>query len=227
MNTISSNVLDAVNAATAASGTASGSSASGTSVQAIQDRFLTLLVTQLKNQDPLNPMDNAQMTTQLAQISTVTGISDLNKSVQNLLSSNMDTQTLQAAALMNRNVLASGTGMNLSQGVAKGGLEMSGNADSVLVAIKDAAGSTVTTMNLGALQSGIQTFSWDGTMDNGAKAPDGKYSISVLATQAGASVAATTLSVGTVSSVARAASGVSINLGNLGSVALADIKQIL
>lgn len=224
MSTISSNVLDAVNGAT--SGTA-GSSASGTSVQAIQDRFLTLLVTQLKNQDPLNPMDNAQMTTQLAQISTVTGISDLNKSVQNLLSSNMDSQTLQAAALMNRNVLAAGTGMNLSQGAAKGGLEMSANADSVLLAIKDAAGSTVRTMNLGALQSGIQSFSWDGTMDNGAKAPDGKYSISVLATQAGASVAATTLSVGTVSSVARAASGVSINLGNLGSIALADIKQIL
>lgn len=225
MNTISSNVLDAVNGTTTA--TTSGSSASGTSVQAIQDRFLTLLVTQLKNQDPLNPMDNAQMTTQLAQISTVTGISDLNKSVQNLLSSNMDTQTLQAAALMDRNVLAAGTGMNLSQGLAKGGLEMSGNADSVLLAIKDAAGNTVRNLNLGALQSGIQSFSWDGTMDNGAKAPDGKYSISVLATQAGASVAATTLSVGTVSSVARAASGVSINLGNLGSVALADIKQIL
>ena len=188
---------------------------------------MKLLVTQMQNQDPLNPMDNAQITTQLAQISTVSGINQLNQSVQTLLSSNMDTQTLQAASLMGKSVLAAGANVDLLGGVAKAGLNLPSNADSVTVTIKDAAGSTVKSLSLGALQSGIQTFNWDGKMDNGASAPDGKYSISVAASQAGASVAATTLTVGTVSSVARDTSGVSVKLGDLGNVALADIKQIL
>ena len=222
---IPTSVLASVNGTSTSA--AASSKASDTSSQGIQDRFLTLLVTQLQNQDPLNPMDNAQITTQLAQISTVDGISQLNKTVQGLLSSNTDSQTLQAASLMGRNVLVAGSGMDLSQGQAKAGFELPGSADTVTVTIKDAAGNAVKTLNLGALKAGIQSFSWDGVMDNGSQAPDGRYSLAVTASQGESSVAATVLSAGVVSSVARSSSGVSINLGNQGNVGLGDIKQIL
>jgi flagellar basal-body rod modification protein FlgD len=222
---IPTSVLASINGTSTS--TNASSKASDTSSQGIQDRFLTLLVTQLQNQDPLNPMDNAQITTQLAQISTVDGISQLNTTVQSLLSSNADTQTLQAAALMGHSVLVAGNGVDLSQGQAKAGFELSGSADSVTVAVKDAAGNAVTTLNLGTLQAGIHTLAWDGSMDNGSQAPDGRYSLSVTASQGGVSVDATALSAGVVSSVARSSSGVSINLGNQGNVGLGEIKQIL
>jgi flagellar basal-body rod modification protein FlgD len=170
---------------------------------------------------------SAQITTQLAQISTVDGISQLNKTVQGLLSSNADTQTLQAASLMGHSVLFAGNNMYLSQGQGKAGFELAGSSDSVSVAIKDASGHVVKTLNLDSLQVGIHTLDWDGTMDNGSQAPDGRYSLTVTASQGGVSVAATVLGAGVVSSVARTSSGVSINLGSQGNVALCDIKQIL
>src|SRR5512143_4217969 len=86
------------------------------SVDADTNKFMTLLVTQLKNQDPLNPLDNAQVTSQLAQISTVSGIEKLNTTLQSLLQSTSDSQTTQAAGLVGHVVLVPGSGLQLSSG---------------------------------------------------------------------------------------------------------------
>src|SRR5512146_3106311 len=102
-----------------------------------QDRFLTLLVAQLKNQDPLNPLDNSQMTSQLAQISTVDGITKLNETVKTLLAQFSDVQSLQAASLVNHGVMVPGSGLQLSNGGAVGAVDLASAADEVTVTIKD------------------------------------------------------------------------------------------
>ncbi len=79
----------------------------------IQDRFLKLLVTQMKNQDPLNPMDNAQVTSQLAQINTVNGIQQLNATMQGLATSFMSAQSMQSTSLIGHTVLTDGSKLNV------------------------------------------------------------------------------------------------------------------
>src|SRR4030067_116548 len=103
----------AAQAAPAAAGTKATSDA--------QDRFLTLLVAQLKNQDPLNPMDNAQITTQMAQISTVTGIDKLNETLQALSDSMAMGQSVSATSMIGHGVLVPGSTLNLANGQAIGG----------------------------------------------------------------------------------------------------------
>jgi len=205
---------------------ASNDTAAAKSVDS-QDRFLKLLVTQLKNQDPLNPMDNAQMTSQLAQISTVDGIDKLNATLQKLIDGSNDNQALQAAALVGHGVLVPGSGLVLQDGMSIGGVSIGEPADSVIVTVKDSAGLVVKTINLGAQDAGSVSFSWDGTTDSGATAASGNYTMSVAATRGGDAVTAKALELGIVSSVARTTQGVSLNLGALGMFKMSDVIQIL
>ena len=110
-----------------------------------QTKFLTLLTTQLKNQDPLNPMDNAQMTSQLAQISTVDGIERLNTTLASMMSSTSETQALQAAALVGHGALVSGKNLPLTESGAIGGFDLGAGADVVKIEIKDANGNVCAT----------------------------------------------------------------------------------
>src|SRR5574343_194910 len=111
------------------------------SAEEMQTRFLNLLVTQLKNQDPLNPMDNAQITTQMAQISTVSGIDELNKSIGSMSTMLLQSQSLEAASLVGKKVLVAGNDLTLAEdGSTAGGFELAGPADSVQVQIKNPAG---------------------------------------------------------------------------------------
>lgn len=191
-----------------------------------QDRFLKLLTTQLKNQDPLNPLDNAQMTSQLAQISTVDGIEKLNATLQKLLSSSNDSEALQAAALVGHQVMVAGSGMQLTDAGAVGGVDLAANADQVKVTIKDANGLVMNTVNLGLLEAGVHNFVWDGKTDAGVQAVNGNYSMTVEALRGGEKVAVTPLQLAGVQNINRSSQGVSLNLGALGLVTLNDIKQI-
>lgn len=191
-----------------------------------QDRFLKLLTTQLKNQDPLNPLDNAQMTSQLAQISTVDGIEKLNATLQKLVSSSVDAESLQAAALVGHQVMVAGSGIQLTDAGAVGGVELGANADQVTVTIKDANGLVINTVNLGKMAAGLQNFTWDGKNDAGVRAVNGNYSITVSATRGSEKVTATALQLAGVQNINRSSQGVSLNLGALGLVTLTDIKQI-
>jgi flagellar basal-body rod modification protein FlgD len=203
------------------------SAASKSQISEAQDRFLKLLTTQLKNQDPLNPLDNAQVTSQLAQISTVSGIEKLNATLQALVQDSLDTQTTQAASLVGHAVLVPGGGLQLSGSAAVGGVELPGSADDVTVTIKDANGLAVKTISMGALSAGVHNFSWDGKTDSGAQAVDGNYSIAVAAKQGGESVTATALTLGAVRSVIRDSQSFSLDLGTLGAFTMDEVKQIL
>ena len=103
-----------------------------------QDRFLKLLVAQLNSQDPMNPMDNAQMTSQIAQLNTVTGIEDLNKTVGSVLSQMSSMQALQGATMVGHDVLVPGSKLSVADGVATGVFDLAVPADNVTVEIRTA-----------------------------------------------------------------------------------------
>jgi flagellar basal-body rod modification protein FlgD len=215
---ITQSLLDSVNG--------TGKAKSKTTIEEAQDRFLKLLTTQLQNQDPLNPMDNAQMTSQLAQISTVDGIEKLNATLKKMMSSSLDSETMQAAAMIGRNVMVAGNGLQLTDAGAVSGVLLDGFADKVTVKVKDANGLPIRTLNLGDLNAGMHNFTWDGNTDAGAKAANGNYSIAVEATRSGEKVSAQGLELANVISVTRSTNGTTIDVGRLGQVSMSDIKQI-
>jgi flagellar basal-body rod modification protein FlgD len=199
---------------------------SQTKIEEAQDRFLKLLTTQLKNQDPLNPMDNAEMTSQLAQISTVDGIEKLNATLQKMMASSVDAEAMQAASMVGRNVMVAGSGLELTDAGAVSGIVLDGFADKVVVTVKDSNGLPMRTLNLGDLDAGIHNFAWDGKTNAGVQAVNGKYSISVEATRGSDKVDVTALELTSVQSVSRGPTGTTIDVGRLGQLAMSAIKQI-
>ncbi len=196
-------------------------------LSATQDRFLKLLVTQMQNQDPLNPMDNAAVTSQMAQLSTVSGIDNLNSTVQALSSSMLASQSLQAVSMIGHAALVPGNQIALSNGQANAAVELTQPVDKLTVSISDANGNVVRTLQMGSQNSGQIGVTWDGTTDTGSTAPNGSYSFSAVSQLAGTNSAATTLSYGMVNSVAQSQSGVTVNIGQMGDFSLSSIRQIL
>lgn len=194
----------------------------------MEDRFLTLLMTQIKNQDPLNPMDNAAVTTQLAQLNTVNGIEKLNATLSQLLSGYNEAQGMQAAGIIGKNVMVAGNSLPLAAGkTAFGGASLAAAADKVTLTIKDASGKLVQSKELGAQEAGIMYFSWDGKDEAGNTLSEGKYTFAIEATAAGKKVDATAMKIGTVSAVTRSKDGFILDMGTLGDVAFKDVQQIL
>jgi flagellar basal-body rod modification protein FlgD len=192
-----------------------------------QNRFLKLLTTQLQNQDPMNPVDNAQTTSQLAQISTVSGVTQLNSTLEKLMSSYQSSESLQAANLIGRGVLVEGSGLTLSKSMAAGGIQLDGPADKVSVSILDANGIEVDRLDMGNLDAGIHEFAWDGTSTNGTVLADGNYTIKVSATQDGNKVVTHPLQLGKVNSVVTGGSSLQIDVSQIGRVAVSDIKLVV
>lgn len=192
-----------------------------------QDRFLKLLVTQMKNQDPLNPMDNAQVTSQMAQLSTVTGIDKLNVTLQALSDSMLPSQSLQAATMIGHGVLVPGKGIDLSGGNGYGGIDLAQSVDKVDISIYDQAGALVRNMQLGAQPAGLVNWQWDGRNDAGTSMADGSYTFVANATQAGNAVDAAALQFGMVNSVTQGKQGVALRVGQLDGIALSQVRQIL
>ncbi|MBY0575228.1 MAG: flagellar hook assembly protein FlgD [Gallionellaceae bacterium] len=204
----------------------SGSAAKTSKAAETQDRFLKLLVTQMKNQDPLNPMDNAQVTSQMAQLSTVTGIDKLNVTLQALSDSMVGNQSLQAASMIGRGVLVDGKGVDLSGGKGYGGFELEQSVKNARVSIYDKAGALVRNIDLGAQPAGIAKWAWDGKSNTGAVMADGSYTFDVSANY-GKDTAASTLQFGVVSSVTQGKQGVALSIGQLDGIALSQVRQIL
>lgn len=222
-NTVSPALLNSMNTSKAAATSATGAD----SVGATQDRFMKLLITQMKNQDPLNPLDNAQVTSQLAQLSTVTGIDKLNATMGTLKDSYQSSQALQATGLIGHGVLVPGSTTKLADGKAVLGMDLPGAADAVSVTIRDSAGNVVQKLDLGAQEAGTLPLGWDGKTDKGAAAANGQYSFEVSASSAGSKLKVTTLSYDQVGSVSTGAAGTRLNLTGGGSAALADVREII
>lgn len=204
-----------------------GSATDTSGMAATQDRFLKLLVTQMKNQDPLNPMDNAQVTSQMAQLSTVSGIDKLNVTLQALSESMMSNQSMQAASMIGHGALVPGKGVDLTNGAAYGGVDLAQSVDKLDIAIYDKAGALVRNISLGSQPVGLVNWQWDGRNDAGTKVTDGSYTFEVNAVQAGKAADATALQFGMVNSVTQGKEGVKLSVGQLDGIALSQVRQIV
>jgi flagellar basal-body rod modification protein FlgD len=200
-------------------------------VDADTNKFMTLLVTQLKNQDPMNPLDNAELTSQLAQLSTVTGINKLNTTLDTLSTSYQSTQSLTATNLIGKGVFVSDNFVNVASGQAIMGVNLATAADDVQVVVTDpSTGQDIKTIDLGAQKAGIVPLTWDGIADGATTSvADGKYSFRVVATAGTTTLAdATPLAFDSVASVStNATTGVKLNLPTKGAVTLADIVEVM
>jgi len=183
------------------------------------DRFLKLLVTQMQNQDPLNPMDNAQVTSQMAQINTVSGIERLNGTVASLNTQFVQMQALTGASLVGRDVTLKGDRLSVEQGVASAGFELGGTA-AVKVELLSPAGRVVDTLNLGTQAAGRHDFQW--TPPAGSSAEGHRFR--VVATAGTSSVPSTPLMRDRVEAVSTSGGTLFIDTRSNGTVAYADIK---
>lgn len=221
MSTITSQAVDP-----ALLNSMNGNKTNKSSGQDAQDRFMTLLVAQMKNQDPLSPLDNAQVTSQLAQLSTVTGIEKLNDTMKGISLGFQSSQNLQAASMIGHGVVVPGKMIELKNGKSILGYELPEPADKVQVTIKNAGGAIVKTLNMPSATSGFNTLSWDGKTDAGADAPNGIYSFEIQASSADRKLSVTPLTFGMVASVSFGAQGSTLSILNMGEVALSDVRQI-
>ena len=228
--TISQQLLDTMNGASSSSSASGASGASSTSGSNLQTTFLKLLVTQLQNQDPTNPMDNSQMTSQLAQINTVTGISQLNTTLTSLASQLSAGQNAQASLLIGQNVLVSGNNAIVSGGKSPGfGVAVDANLSDLKVTIKDSSGNVVNTIDLGAQQSGTVPVGWDGKNSAGTPVADGTYTISAVGVKSdGTPVTEKTFTGAQVMSVLQQSDGsAGLLLQNGSTVGMTNVAGIL
>lgn len=215
---IDTSALDAGAAST------SGVTQRNTDPNAMQDRFLKLLVAQLQNQDPMNPMDNAQMTTQMAQINTVTGLQQLNQTVQSMSQQFAGMQQLAGVSLIGHAVLTDGDSLTTSGGQAQGLFDLAQAGTDVKVEIVTPGGNVVDTVPLGALDGGRHAFTWD------ASSYDGDLSAlryRVVASNGKTSVQATPLTQQTVLATGSGDKGLMLTLGNGATVAYSDIHGVV
>jgi len=197
------------------------------SPEAIQDRFMSLMIAQLKNQDPLAPMDNSQVTSQMAQLNTVTGISDMNKTMEKMAAGLAGNQTVQATGMLGRTVMLEGNSLTLKDAKANGALELKQAADKVTVNVKDRAGNVVQSLDMGAQSKGVLEFDWDGKNSGGKTVADGQYSFEVAASAAGQPAQAVALSKTVVLGLRNAGADGAMLLTSDGSeVSMRDVKQI-
>ncbi|RUR69158.1 flagellar hook assembly protein FlgD [Variovorax guangxiensis] len=216
------------NAASAVGGNSSTSNVDS------EQRFLKLLVTQLNNQDPLNPMQNAELTSQLAQMSTVSGIEKLNSTLSGLVNQTSSNQLLQATSLIGYNVLSPGDSLTTKEPEAGKepasqafAVELPGTASDVDIKIVDSTGKVVRTINAGSMTEGVNAVTWDGKDDTGAVVPAGAYRFTVDASNSGTTVKATALTFSQVAAVKQGAAGVTLELMTGSNISLSDVRLFL
>ena len=194
-----------------------------------QGDFLTLLVTQLNNQDPTDPVKNEDFVAQLAQFSTVSGIEELNSSFSELSQTLSQNQTLQAATLVGNNVLVPADTAELSEGQGiHGGFSLDSSATQVKVEIYSASGEVVRTLDLQSLSAGLQEFDWDGLTEDGSAAPAGSYQFSVTGQVDGATQSFSTYLSGEVQSVSLDSNGegLMLNVLGIGEMSFSNVYRI-
>ena len=206
---------------TVASSPASSAAADATITS---DRFLKLLVAQMKNQDPLNPMDNAQVTSQMAQINTVTGIDKLNSTVAGLSAQFMQMQAMQGASLVGHDVIVPGNKLDVdaTSAVGQGGFEIQTPADAVKVEILAPSGAVLQTLNLGAQGAGMHSFDWPA----GTATDSSGLTFRVTATAGGVAIASTALMRDRVDAVTTNGNSFNLELEKSGSTPYASVKAL-
>ncbi|MCW9014722.1 MAG: flagellar hook assembly protein FlgD [Gammaproteobacteria bacterium] len=195
-----------------------------------QTEFLELMTTELANQDPLEPMDNNEFMSQIAQFSAVEGINDLVAASLDLATNLQSSQALQATNIIGRDVLVShNQGYLPDTGSLNGAVELSSSASDVAVNIYDASGEVMGRVELGPQPAGLLGFNWDGVTLNGQRAPQGRYQVEVEATYGSQTESLTPLVSANVVSLTLGGIGqeMQVELEHLGQVGFNQVNQIL
>ena len=195
-----------------------------TDPSAAQDRFLKLLVAQLNNQDPMNPLDNAQMTSQIAQINTVTGIQQLNQTMQSMAEQFNSLQVMQGTALIGRNVLTEGSSLAVADKVGKGGIELPLAATNVKIEVTTAGGQVLDTIDLGAKAAGRHTFDWDASKYTGAT---DALQFRIKAVNGSTTLSSTPLALSKVTAAGAEDGQLKLTLANGKSISYSQIKALV
>lgn len=201
----------------------------GTTAADTEDRFLKLLVAQMRNQDPLNPLDNAQVTTQLAQINTVRGIETLNTSVGKLVERGTTSSPLDAVGMLGRQVLVPGDRVDRSDGdgASRLGFELPSGGRRALAEVLDPAGHVVFSRIIDSPTAGLNQFDWDGGDGQGGKVPAGTYRLRVSASNGTSAIEVAPMASARVIGISQASDGVRLELAGRQGVAASSVKVIL
>ena len=214
--------------AAAGAGTSAANSASSTSLGGAD--FLTLMLAQLKNQDPTSPMDSSKFLNQLAALSEVQGITSLNTSFTGLSNSLVSSQALQASSLLGHQALVTSSQANLATAGATvtGAVNVPQTSGRVLLNIANGAGVLVKQIDMGAQPAGLADFAWNGTLGDGSQAPAGQYTLSAQVAGLASGTAVGTYVNGTVQSVTMGsgAGGMTLDVAGQGSVPFSGVQRI-
>lgn len=193
-----------------------------------QADFLKLMTAQMQNQDPFNPVDNTQMVAQMAQFSSLSGISQMNTTLQTIADKLTGTSTSDAMSYVGKTVLTEGdTAFGRTTGGIAGAVELDGAASDVKVSIQDQNGNVLKTLDLGAQPQGTASFDWDGTTDAGTDAGTGPFKVVSSANASGAVVTSHTLVWAPVTSVSMPSSGSPVlNVAGIGNVDISAVRSI-
>lgn len=194
-----------------------------------QDEFLSLMTTQLQNQDPLAPMENGDFIAQLAQFGTVSGIGELQQSFESLSAAMTATDASDAASLVGKNVLTEGDLGRLSEehGLS-GAVEVTEGVSNVQVRIESIGGVLIDSFDMENQAAGTASFKWDGKLEDGTQAPPGNYIIKATGSGPDGPQSLGTLVGSRVDSVSMASEGkgIVLNLAGLGSKPLSEVSQL-
>jgi len=194
-----------------------------------QEDFFALLTQQLSYQDPFEPVDNAEMVSQMTELNTSEGVAQLNEQMASLTSTMTSNQALQASTLVGQQVLTSGTQIYNENGQGGSGqLNIDRPTKTATVRITDEVGQLVKTIPLGDLSSGNTQFEWDGTDSAGNPVADGRYNITATGNQDGSNASLPVSTYARVQSVSlnNAGGETKVNLAGLGSINLSDVKEV-
>lgn len=195
-----------------------------------QEDFMTLMIAQFRNQDPMKPMENGEFLGQLAQFGTVSGIDELNGAFAGLRSSIQSEQALQAANLVGHTVLAeSGTGYLAEGGRLAGAVELPASAANVQIEITDASGQLVRRLDMGQQDAGLARYAWDGRDASGDPVASGQYRVSARAVRGTQVESAAVLIESRIDSVTlgRGGAGLTLNLAGGEQLSLTAVRQII
>lgn len=218
-------------AAQTAANSAAVSSASGSSAampQISQSDFLSLIIAQLKSQDPTQPADPNQFVNELASLSEVSGINGMQSSMSNLSSTLQSSQLLGGTSLIGHKVLSAGTTAALAAGgTVSGAVPVPSGAAGVTIQVTDSSGALVKTLQVAPTSSALTGFTWDGTTNSGAAAPAGTYMFSAAATTGSTQTSVPPYLQSTVNSVTIDPSTQALYLNtSSGTLSLSNVVQV-
>lgn len=189
------------------------------------NRFLTLLVTQLQNQDPLEPLDANQFTSQLVQFASVEQQINQNANLEKLLAAQTGNGVGASIGYLGKTVEAKGAMIALQDGAADATYTLAAKATDAVAVVRDAGGKTVYSSKIDP-SAGRHTFHWDGRTTEGRPLDDGTYSLQILAKNyTGATVPATQTWFGRVTGIGGGTDGAMLNIGD-DQLRLADVLSI-